>query len=120
MVIFFLVLGLLVGVLSGIIGLGGGIFIVPALVFFAHMTQHRAQGTSLAALLAPIGILAFWEYYKAGNADLRAALLIAVGFMLGGWLGGRWAQTVSDLVLRRVFAVLLIGIAVQLLLQSKR
>lgn len=119
MLIFYLLLGALVGVLSGIIGLGGGIFIVPALVFFAHMTQHKAQGTSLAALLAPIGIFAFWEYYKAGNADLRAAILIAVGFMLGGWLGGRWAQAISDVLLRRVFAVLLIVIAAQLLFQRK-
>jgi uncharacterized protein len=120
MLIFYLVLGVLVGVLSGIIGLGGGIFIVPALVYFAHMTQHKAQGTSLAALLAPIGILAFWEYHKAGNADIRAALFIAIGFMVGGWLGGRWAQSVSDVLLRRVFAVVLIAIAVQLLVQSKR
>lgn len=119
MPIFYVLLGVLVGVLSGIIGLGGGIFIVPALVFFGHMTQHKAQGTSLAALLAPIGIFAFWEYYKAGNADVRAAILIAVGFMVGGWVGGRWAQAMSELVLRRVFAVLLIAIAIQLLVPKR-
>src|SRR5438270_5765691 len=69
MIFLYLLLGLLVGVLSGIVGIGGGILIVPVLFYFFHMSQHRAQGTSLAALLAPVGALAFWEYYRAGNVD---------------------------------------------------
>ncbi len=116
--IFFLVLGVAVGVISGMIGIGGGIFIVPALVYFLKMTQHRAQGTSLGALLAPIGIFAFWEYYKAGNVDVRGAILIAVGFALGGWIGGRYAQAVSDIVLRRTFSVALMAIGVQMFLRT--
>jgi uncharacterized membrane protein YfcA len=92
MIFLYLLLGLIVGVLSGVVGIGGGILIVPVLVFFFHMSQHKAQGTSLGALLAPIGALAFWEYYKAGNADLKAALLIGLGFIVGGYFGGPWAQ----------------------------
>ena len=117
MIVFYCFLGLAVGVLSGIIGIGGGILIVPALVYFAHMSQHRAQGTSLGALLAPIGIFAFWEYYKAGNVDVPAAIAIAVMFAIGGYFGGKFAQGVSELVLRRVFAVVLIAVAARLLLQ---
>lgn len=116
MIFLYLLLGLLVGVLSGIVGIGGGILIIPALVYFFHMNQHKAQGTSLAALLAPIGALAFWEYYKAGNVDLKAGLLIALGFLVGGYFGGHWAQHLPEAVLRRVFGTLLAIIGIQLLL----
>lgn len=87
MILAYLVLGLAVGVLSGIVGIGGGVMIVPCLVWFFQMSQHKAQGTSLGALLAPIGALAFWEYHKAGNVDVRAALLIGLGFLVGGFFG---------------------------------
>src|SRR5580765_1325936 len=117
MTFLYIVLGLMVGVLSGIVGIGGGIMIVPGLVYLFHMTQHKAQGTSIAALLVPAGALAFWEYYKAGNVDLRAGLLIAVGFLVGGYFGGLWAQHLSELVLRRVFRTLLVIIGIRLLLQ---
>ena len=116
MIFLYLLLGLLVGVLSGIVGIGGGILIIPALVYFFHMNQHKAQGTSLAALLAPIGALAFWEYYKAGNVDLKAGLLIALGFLIGGYFGGHWAQHLPEVVLRKAFGTLLAIIGIQLLL----
>jgi uncharacterized protein len=116
MTFLYILLGLAVGVLSGIVGIGGGIMIVPLLVYFFHMSQHKAQGTSLAALLAPAGALAFWEYYKAGNVDLKAGLLIALGFLVGGYFGGLWAQHLSDLVLRRVFGTFLVIIGIRLLL----
>jgi uncharacterized protein len=116
MTFLYILLGLLVGALSGIVGIGGGIMIIPALVYFFHMSQHKAQGTSLAALLAPIGALAFWEYYKAGNVDLKAGLLIALGFLVGGYFGGVWAQHLPEVVLRRVFGTLLTIIGIQLLL----
>jgi uncharacterized membrane protein YfcA len=116
MTFLYILLGLLVGVLSGIVGLGGGIMIVPSLVFFFHMSQHKAQGTSLAALLAPAGALAFWEYYKAGNVDLKAGLLIAAGFLVGGYFGGLWAQHLPEIALRRVFGTLLAIIGIRLLL----
>src|SRR3954466_6299050 len=117
--LLFLLTGLFVGALSGIVGLGGGVFIIPILVYGFKMSQHRAQGTSLGALLAPIGLLAFFEYYKAGNVDVRAALMIAVGFLIGGYFGGRWAQLVSDNMLRRGFAVLLIAVGIRMLIQTK-
>jgi len=116
MTYLYILLGILVGTLSGIVGIGGGIMIIPALVYFFHMSQHKAQGTSLAALLAPIGALAFWEYYKAGNVDLKAGLLIALGFLVGGYFGGLWAQHLPEVVLRRVFGTLLAIIGIQLLL----
>jgi uncharacterized membrane protein YfcA len=93
----YLLLGLIVGALSGVVGTGGGVLIVPALVFLFHMDQRRAQGTSLGALLAPHRhSLAFWEYYKADNVDVSAALLIALGFAIGGFFGGHWAQYLSE------------------------
>ena len=116
MAFLYILLGLLVGVLSGIVGLGGGILIVPALAYFFHMNQHKAQGTSIAALLAPVGALAFWEYYKAGNVDLKAGLLIGLGFLLGGYFGGLWAQQIPELALRRIFGTLLVMIGIRLLI----
>jgi uncharacterized membrane protein YfcA len=110
-----LAMGLVVGVISGVVGIGGGIFIVPGLVALLGMTQHRAQGTSLGALLAPIGLLAFWEYRKAGNVDGRIALLIAAGFLIGGWFGGDFAQQIPEVVLRRIFAVMAIGVGIKML-----
>jgi uncharacterized protein len=112
----YLLLGLFVGLISGVVGTGGGVLIVPALVYFFNMSQHKAQGTSLGALLAPIGILAFWQYRKAGNVDLTAALVIALGFAVGGYFGGIWAQHLSEQVLRRTMGVLLVIVGVRFLL----
>jgi uncharacterized membrane protein YfcA len=109
-----LVLGLAIGVISGLIGIGGGAFLIPALVYFYGMSQITAQGTSLATLLLPIGIFAFWSYYKAGHVDIKIATLVAIGFAVGGWFGGRYAQHIPDVILRRTFAALLVFIAVKL------
>ena len=117
--LLFLLVGLGVGVLSGMVGLGGGVFIIPILVYGFKMSQHKAQGTSLGALLAPIGLLAFWEYYKAGNVDLRAAIMIAIGFLIGGYFGGYWAQFVSGTWLRRGFGVLLVAVGIQMLFKAR-
>lgn len=116
MTLAYLLLGLLIGAISGVVGTGGGVLIVPALVYFFHMSQHKAQGTSLGALLAPIGILAFWEYHKAGNVDIKAAFLIAVGFAIGGYFGGFWAQHLPDLLLRRILGTLLVAVGIHFLL----
>jgi uncharacterized membrane protein YfcA len=110
-----LLIGLLVGVVSGVVGIGGGILFVPALVWLAGMSQHKAQGTSLGALLAPVGIFAFMEYYRKGNADMKVALLLAVGFLIGGYFGAVGAQHIPDLWLRRIFAVTLIAVGGELL-----
>jgi uncharacterized membrane protein YfcA len=113
----FIALGLVAGALSGMIGLGGGVFIVPALVLLFGFSQHRAEGTTLALLIPPIGILAVLPYFKSGWVDVRAAGLICVGFVLGGWLGGQLATGVSEVVLRRIFASALLVIATRLLLE---
>jgi len=110
-----LLLGFGVGVLSGIIGIGGGVVIVPLLIGLLGMSQRKAQGTSLAALLLPVGIFAFWTYYREGNADLRVGLLVAAGFAVGGLFGGFGAQYVPELWLRRIFAVVLIGLGARML-----
>jgi len=113
-----LVLGFLTGILSGRVGIGGGIIIIPALVYGFHMNQRRAQGTSIGVLLAPIGILAFVEYYKAGNVDVKIALLIALGFFFGAYFGGSWAQQIPQNVLRKMFAVLLAVTAAKMFFQK--
>ena len=100
-------IGILAGILAGMVGIGGGVVIVPALAYFAGFNQKLAQGTSLAVLLPPSGAFAFWQYYRTGNVDLRMAALIFVGILLGGWLGGGWAQRLSNEELRKGFAVFL-------------
>ncbi len=112
-----LMIGLVVGVFSGIVGLGGGILFVPALVWLLGMSQHKAQGTSLGALLAPVGLLAFFEYYRKGNADIRIAALLAVGFFVGGYIGAVGAQNIPDLWLRRIFAVSMVVIGGRMLFE---
>jgi uncharacterized membrane protein YfcA len=110
-----LLIGLLVGVFSGVVGIGGGILFVPALVWLAGMSQHKAQGTSLGALLLPVGIFAFMEYYRKGNADIRVALLLAGGFLIGSYFGAAGAQQIPELWLRRIFAVTMIAVGGRML-----
>jgi uncharacterized membrane protein YfcA len=105
-----LLIGLIVGAFSGVVGIGGGILFVPALIWLLGMDQHKAQGTSLGALLAPVGLFAFYEYYRRGNADLRVALLLALGFLVGGYFGAVGAAHIPDIWLRRIFAVVMIVI----------
>jgi uncharacterized membrane protein YfcA len=101
-------IGVLAGITSGLFGVGGGIIIVPALVYFAAFTQHTATGTSLAILLPPIGLLATIEYYRHGNVDLRAAAIIASTMFAGGWVGAHLAHRFSALHLRFAFGVFLL------------
>jgi uncharacterized protein len=109
-----LVIGAVVGVFGGLFGLGGGVVLIPLLLWFFHMTQHQAQGTSLFALLFPTGLLAFWQYYKEGNTNVGIGIMLAIGIFIGGYFGGLWAQHMHDLLLRRLFAVLLVVAAVRL------
>ncbi|GAC1701718.1 MAG: sulfite exporter TauE/SafE family protein [Candidatus Acidiferrum sp.] len=110
-------IGIVVGIISGLVGIGGGALLIPALIYFYKMTQHKAQGTSLAVLLLPIGFFAFWEYYRAGNVDLKLAVLIAIGFAAGAYFGGAWAQHLPEDVLRKGFAILLVVLAARLYFQ---
>ena len=112
----YVLLGFGAGVLSGVMGIGGGIVIVPALVFLFGMSQHQAQGTTLALLVPPIGILAAMTYYKQGYVDVKIAALICAGFLLGGLLGSKVAVDLSNVVLQRVFGVAMLVIAIQMIL----
>lgn len=114
--IAFVAVGLLVGVFSGIVGVGGGIILVPILVLFFGFSQHMAQGTSTAMLLPPIGILAAYTYYQKGMVDVRAAALLCAGFVLGGLFGAKIAVALPQEILRRSFGVILLGISLKLIL----
>jgi uncharacterized membrane protein YfcA len=111
-------IGLLGGVLSGMFGIGGGVVIVPMLILLLGYGQHRAQGTSLAVLLPPIGILGVMNYWRAGHVELRSAALIAAGFILGGYVGSKITLALPAATVRKTFAVVLILLAVQLLLKK--
>jgi len=89
--------------------------IVPALVFLFHFSQHRAEGTTLALMIPPIGILAVMPYYRNGHVDVQAAALICLGFVLGGWIGGHWANSLSTTTLQRVFGVTLLILGARML-----
>ena len=115
-IVLFLVIGVLAGILSGLLGIGGGVIIVPALVFLFGYSQHLAQGTTLALMVPPIGILAAWTYYQQGNVNLTAAACICLGFLVGGLLGARFATIISDLALRRLFGVLFLVVSVRMIL----
>lgn len=109
-----LLVGLVVGMVSGVVGIGGGVLFVPALIWLLGMDQHKAQGTLLGALLAPVGLFAFMEYYRKGNADLHVALLLAAGFLVGGYFGALGAQHIPEMWLRRIFAVALVAIGARM------
>ncbi len=113
--IILLLIGLVAGIFSGMIGIGGAIIIIPALIFILHMDQHTAQGTSLAIMLPPIGLLAAYNYFRAGALNLQYALIIAAAFFVGGYLGSKFAVSIPVDALRRIFAIVLILLAVKLL-----
>lgn len=112
-----LLIGLSAGVLGGFFGVGGGVLIVPALVLLLDMPQHAAIGTSLGALLPPVGILGAWTYYAHGDVNIPYAALIAFGLLVGAYFGSVIAVHLSGLLLRKAFGVFLILIAVRLLIK---
>ena len=112
----FVLLGLVVGILAGVLGIGGAVFIVPALVYIFGWQQHMAQGTTLAMLIPPIGFLAFWRYYQAGHVDLKVAGLMCVGFFVGGYFGGMFANDVPGETLRKIFGVALLLVSLKMIL----
>ena len=120
LIITALIIGLAAGILSGLIGIGGGIIMVPALVFFMHYTQHQAQGTSLAVLTLPVVILASLYYYhqcqKLGTPiDLKIVGLLAAGFIIGGFFGSKIALAINQDVLKKIFAIILFYTALKML-----
>jgi len=110
-----LLLGVAAGFLSELVGVGGEVFIAPALVFWFGMSQHEAQGTTLALLVPPIGLLAAWTYYKQGYVNLKVAGLICVGFLVGGLFGAKLATGLSNVALEKVFGGAILAIALKML-----
>jgi uncharacterized membrane protein YfcA len=113
----YLLVGILAGVFSGLIGIGGGVIIVPLLVFIFKFSQHQAQGTTLALMVPPIGLLAAATYYKQGYVDLKVAALVAAGFFVGGLLGAKYAVGLSNATLEKTFGITLILIGLRMILK---
>ncbi len=114
----FLVIGLVAGVCSGLFGIGGGVLIVPALIFLRAFKPQAAVGTSLGALLLPVGAFGAWQYWKAGDVQWKASLWIALGLLAGAWLGARIGIPLSPRVLKRSFAIFLIGVSALMWIRS--
>lgn len=112
----YVLLGLVAGICGGIFGIGGGTVLIPALIYLFGLTQHQAQGTTLAIMVPPIGLLAALRYYYSGNVKLGMAGFICIGFFVGGLLGAHLIQGVPDLTLKRLFGVFLAFIAVRMML----
>lgn len=115
MILGYLLIGVAAGVFSGLLGIGGGTIVVPALVYFFGMAQHKAQGTILAAFLPPVAILAVLRYYKAGNVDLLAALIVAIGLLIGSYYGAGLSLSLSESMLKKVFGVFLLAMAIKMI-----
>jgi uncharacterized membrane protein YfcA len=113
-----LVLGVVAGIVSGVVGIGGGIVIVPALVMIFAMSQKMAQGTSLIMLLPPIGILAVIQYYKAGNTDIRVACILIAGFFVGSYFSAKMVGHLEEITLKRIFGAFLMILAIKYLFFS--
>ena len=107
-VLSLVIIGVLAGFLSGFVGVGGGILIIPLLIVFLSLTQHQAQGTTLFALLPPIGILAAINYYKAGHVKWEYALIIALTFVVGGYFGSKLSLSLPSSTVRRVFGIIML------------
>jgi len=118
-IILCLLLGLAAGILGGLLGIGGGIIIIPALIFLFGFSQHMAQGTTLAFMVPPIGLLAAWQYYKQGFVDLKIAGLICIGFFVGGFFGAKFANQIPDQILRKIFGVFLLLISLRMIFPGK-
>ena len=114
-ILILIIIGLLAGILSGIVGIGGGLLMIPMLIFFLGLSQHTAQGTSLAVMLPPIGILAAMNYYKSGYVEWQYALIIATTFIIGGYFGAKFAVSVSPTLLKKIFGSVLLVAAIKMI-----
>ena len=114
-IFLYILLGVVAGILSGLIGIGGGIIIVPVLVLLFGLSQHTAQGTTLALMVPPIGLLAAWAYYKQGFVDLKIAAFVCIGFFVGGLLGAKFAIGIPDQILRKIFGAVLLAASLKMI-----
>jgi uncharacterized membrane protein YfcA len=118
-ILLLLIVGLVAGVLSGLVGVGGGIIMVPAFVLLLGFTQKQAQGTSLGIMLLPVGILAVIQYYKQGYINFNSVFIISAAFVVGGFLGSKLALNLSDDKMKKVFAIVLMIVSLKMLFFDK-
>ncbi|HMZ47152.1 MAG TPA: sulfite exporter TauE/SafE family protein [Chitinophagaceae bacterium] len=118
-IIILIIIGVAAGMLSGLVGVGGGIIIVPALIYILGFSQKTAQGTSLGLLLLPVFIVSLIYYYKAGEVNIKAIPFLAIGFLVGGYLGSKLALSLPDATVKKIFAFLMIIVAVKMLFFDK-
>lgn len=113
-----ILIGIITGIMAGMLGIGGAIIMVPALVFILGLSQQAAQGTSLAVMLPPIGIIAAYNYYKAGQVNIKFALILAACFIVGSYFGSKLALNLPEAVLKKTFGILLLAVAMKMLLSK--
>jgi hypothetical protein len=118
MLLILIVIGIITGVMAGMLGIGGAIIMIPALVFLLGISQQSAQGTSLAVMLPPVGIIAAYNYYKAGHVNIKFAIILAVCFLVGSYFGSKLALNLPQYVLKKIFGVLLLLVAARMLLSK--
>ena len=114
-VLLYLLLGLVAGTASGLIGIGGATIIIPVLVLLFGMSQHMAQGTTLALMVPPIGLLAAWTYYQKGFVDLKIAAFVCLGFFIGGLLGAKFAIAIPEQILKKIFGIFLLIVSLRMI-----
>jgi uncharacterized membrane protein YfcA len=118
-IIILIIIGLMAGIFGGMFGVGGAIVMIPAMVYFLGVDQHTAQGTSLAVMLPPIGLFAAYNYYKDGQVNVWYAVIIAITFMIGGYFGSKIALQLPEQLMKRMFAVFLILVALKLIFSKQ-
>jgi hypothetical protein len=118
MILILIVIGIITGVMAGMLGIGGAIIMIPALVYLIGISQQTAQGTSLAVMLPPVGVIAAYNYYKAGHVNIRFAIILAVFFLVGSYFGSKMALNIPQAVLKKIFGILLLLVAAKMLLSK--
>ncbi len=119
-IVILILIGVAAGILGGMVGVGGGIIIVPALIFFLGFSQKMAQGTSLGILLLPIGILGVVQYYKQGYIDMKVVVIISLGFVIGSFFGSKIALSLPQETVKKIFAILMFVVAVKMMFFDKK
>jgi len=118
MILILIVIGIITGIMAGMLGIGGAIIMIPALVYLLGISQQSAQGTSIAVMLPPVGILAAFNYYKAGHVNIKWALILAICFLIGSYFGSKMALNMPQAMLKKIFGILLLLVAAKMLLSK--
>ncbi len=114
-IILYIIIGLVAGIFSGLFGIGGAMLLIPAMIYILGFNQYQAQGTTLALMVPPIGLLAAWKYYREGNVSVSVAIFMCLGFFIGAFFGAVWAHKVSEPLLKKLFGLLLLIISLRII-----